>query len=94
MMEGKDQAIAELAQVSASLDKAGNAIARSEGEVKKLGKASDKLGEASDSVKTFMDVMKVKPNSLVWGMNDKQKEMLSQPRGSAGTRRGSFGGKK
>lgn len=80
VMEGKDEAVQQLEEVSASLEKAGQAIARSESEVRKLGKASDKLGDASDSVKSFMDVIKVKPNSMVWGMNDQQKAMLSQPR--------------
>jgi ABC-type transporter Mla subunit MlaD len=75
---GKDAAVKQLEQVSKSLDKAGAAIARSESQVQKLGSASDKLGQASESVKTFMDVMKVKPNSLVWGMNQQQKSMLDQ----------------
>ncbi len=79
IMEGKDEAIVELQGVSSSIEKAEKAIAKAGGEVKKLGSASDKLGLASDSVKGFMEVIKVKPNSMVWGMNDQQKAMLQQP---------------
>jgi ABC-type transporter Mla subunit MlaD len=63
--EGKDKALKELESVSKSLE-----------EARKLGKASDKLGQASDSVKDLMDVIKLKPNSIVWGMNGQQKAML------------------
>lgn len=68
--EGKDKAIKELENVSKSLE-----------EAKKLGKASDKLGQASDSVKDLMEVIKLKPNSIVWGMNGQQKAMLEQKPG-------------
>jgi len=29
-------------------------------------------------VKVFMDMIKLKPNSLVWGMSEQQRSMLNQ----------------
>jgi ABC-type transporter Mla subunit MlaD len=80
LIDGKDQTVSELEKVTATLDKAGQAVGRSESQFKKLGIASEKLGEASDSVKVFMDMIKVKPNALVWGMNEQQRAMLEQQR--------------
>lgn len=78
LLDGKDKTLAELQRLVTTLDKAGQAVGRSEAQFKKLGSASDKLGEASDSVKVFMDVIKEKPNAMVWGMNEKQRAMLEQ----------------
>ena len=80
LIDGKDKTVTELQNVAAILDKTGQAMSRSESQVKKLGVASQKLGDASDSVKTFMDVIKVKPNAIVWGMNNQQRAMLEQQR--------------
>jgi hypothetical protein len=86
---GKDEAIEQLENVSKSLALAGEAIARSESEVKKLGSASEKLGAASETVTNFVNVVKMKPNSLVWGLNREQKEKLGggQAQEPAGSRR-------
>jgi ABC-type transporter Mla subunit MlaD len=80
LIDGKEQTVSELEKVTATLDKAGQAVTRSELQFKKLGIASEKLGEASDGVKMFMDVIKVKPNSLIWGMSEQQRAMLDQQR--------------
>ena len=78
LIDGKDKTVTELQNVAAILDRTGHSMSRSESQVKKLGFASQKLGDASDSVKTFMDVIKVKPNAIVWGMNNQQRAMLEQ----------------
>jgi hypothetical protein len=90
MLDSKDKTISELEKVGVTLDKAGQAVARSEAQFKKLGVAAEKLGDASDSVKIFIDVIKVKPNSLIWGMSDQQRAILDQQRAhhSKLTRRG------
>ena len=80
LIDGKDKTVTELQNVAAILDKTGQAMSRSESQVKKLGVASQKLGDASDSVKIFMDMIKVKPNAIVWGMNNQQRAMLDQQR--------------
>ena len=63
ILDSKDKTVSELEKVGVTLDKAGQAVARSEAQFKKLGVAAEKLGDASDSVKIFIDVIKVKPNS-------------------------------
>jgi ABC-type transporter Mla subunit MlaD len=78
LIDGKDKTVTELEKVTATLDKAGQAVTRSEPQFKKLGVASEKLGEASDSVKGFMDMIKMKPNALVWGMSEQQRAILNQ----------------
>ena len=78
ILDSKDKTISELEKVGVTLDKAGQAVARGEAQFKKLGLAAEKLGDASDSVKIFIDVIKVKPNSLIWGMSDQQRAMLDQ----------------
>jgi ABC-type transporter Mla subunit MlaD len=80
ILDSKDKTVSELERVTVTLDKAGQAVSRSESQFKKLGIASEKLGDASDSVKIFMDMIKVKPNALVWGMSDQQRAMLDQQR--------------
>jgi ABC-type transporter Mla subunit MlaD len=80
LVDGKDQTITELDKVTSTLDKAGQAVSRSELQFKKLGIASEKLGEASDSVKVFMDMIKMKPNALIWGMSEQQRAVLEQQR--------------
>ena len=80
LIDGKEQTVTELRNVAAILDKTGQAMSRSESQVKRLGLASQKLGDASDSVKVFMDMIKVKPNAIVWGMNNQQRAMLDQQR--------------
>ena len=80
LIDGKDKTVTELQNVAAILDKTGQAMSRSESQVKKLGVASQKLGDASDSVKVFMDMIKVKPNAIVWGMNNQQRAILDQQR--------------
>src|SRR5438552_10953437 len=55
LIDGKDKTVTQLQKVSAILDNTGQAVSRSESQLKKLGVASEKLGEASDSVKSFMD---------------------------------------
>jgi ABC-type transporter Mla subunit MlaD len=90
LIDGKDKTVTELQNVTAILDKTGEAVSRSESQFKKLGVASQKLSDASDSVKLFMDMIKVKPNAIVWGMSDQQRAMLDQQRahGSKPTRAG------
>ena len=61
-----------------TLNQAGQAIIRSEGHIKKLGSASEKLGRASDNVNGFIQVLKVKPSALVWGLSDQQRSMMNQ----------------
>src|SRR6266498_5292697 len=65
----------DLEKVAATLDQAGQAIIRSESHIKKLGSASEKLGSASDNVNGFIQVLKVKPSALVWGLSDQQRSM-------------------
>ncbi|HTC79586.1 MAG TPA: MlaD family protein, partial [Terriglobales bacterium] len=71
----------DLEKVAATLDQAGQAIIRSESHIKKLGSASEKLGSASDNVNGFIQVLKVKPSALVWGLSDQQRTMMNQPQG-------------
>jgi ABC-type transporter Mla subunit MlaD len=78
LVDGKNQTVNELEKVTATLDQAGQAVVRSESQFRKLGIASEKLSEASDSVKVFMDMIKLKPNSLIWGMSEQQRSMLNQ----------------
>jgi len=78
LIDGKEQTVSELEKVTATLDKAGQAVVRSEPQFRKLGIASEKLSDASDSVKVFMDMIKVKPNALIWGMSEQQRAMLNQ----------------
>jgi hypothetical protein len=80
LIDGKEQTVSELEKVTATLDKAGQAVVRSESQFRKLGIASEKLSDASDSVKVFMDMIKVKPQALIWGMSDQQRAMLEQQR--------------
>jgi len=61
-----------------TLNQAGQAIIRSESHIKKLGSASEKLGSASDNVNGFIQVLKVKPSALVWGLSDQQRTMMNQ----------------
>lgn len=86
LLEGKQETMKEMKKVSAALDKASSAISRSEGEIKKLGSASDKVGEASDRVEVFMDMLLLKPNAMVWGKSDQQKEMIQQRLGTSKAR--------
>jgi len=88
LIDGKDKTVSELQKVAATLDKAGQAVSRSESQFKKLGAASEKLGDASESVKGFMDMIKMKPNALIWGMSEQQRAVLDQrrPRHSEPTR--------
>ena len=80
LIDGKDKTVSEVQKVVATLDKAGQAVSRSESQFKKLGAASEKLGDASDSVKGFMDMIKMKPNALIWGMSEQQRAVLDQQR--------------
>jgi ABC-type transporter Mla subunit MlaD len=80
LIDGKNKTVTELQNVAAILDRTGQAVSRSESQFKKLGVASQKLGDASDSVKGFMDMIKVKPNAMVWGMSEQQRSMLDQQR--------------
>lgn len=68
----------DLEKVAATLDQAGQAVVRSESQIKKLGSASEKLGSASDNVNGFIQVLKVKPSALVWGLSDQQRTMMNQ----------------
>ena len=61
-----------------TLNQAGQAVIRSESHIKKLGSASEKLGSASDNVNGFIQVLKVKPSALVWGLSDQQRSMMNQ----------------
>jgi ABC-type transporter Mla subunit MlaD len=74
----------ELEKVAATLNQAGQVVIRSESQIKKLGSASEKLGSASDNVNGFIQVLKVKPSALVWGLSDQQRTMMNQ---APGTRR-------
>jgi ABC-type transporter Mla subunit MlaD len=73
-----DQAGQAVIRSETTLKQAGQAIIRSESQIKKLGSASQKLGSASDNVNGFIDVLKVKPSALVWGMSDQQRTMMNQ----------------
>jgi ABC-type transporter Mla subunit MlaD len=68
----------ELEKVTATLNQAGQAVIRSESQIKKLGSASEKLGSASDNVNGFIQVLKVKPSALVWGLSEQQRTMINQ----------------
>jgi ABC-type transporter Mla subunit MlaD len=68
----------DLEKVAATLNQAGQAVIRSESQIKKLGSASEKLGSASDNVNGFIQVLKVKPSALVWGLSDQQRTMMNQ----------------
>jgi ABC-type transporter Mla subunit MlaD len=68
----------DLEKVAATLDQASQAVIRSESQIKKLGSASEKLGSASDNVNGFIQVLKVKPSALVWGLSDQQRSMMNQ----------------
>ncbi len=74
----------ELEKTAATLNQAGQVVIRSESQIKKLGTASEKLGSASDNVNGFIQVLKVKPSALVWGLSDQQRTMMNQ---APGTRR-------
>ena len=80
LVDSKDKTVSELQKAITALDNAGQAVSRSESQLKKLGAASEKLGDASDSVKGFMDIIKLKPNAMVWGMSEQQRTMLDQQR--------------
>jgi ABC-type transporter Mla subunit MlaD len=68
----------ELEKVTATLNQASQAVIRSESQIKKLGSASEKLGSASDNVNGFIQVLKVKPSALVWGLSEQQRTMINQ----------------
>jgi ABC-type transporter Mla subunit MlaD len=76
-----DQASQAVIRSETTLKQAGQAIVRSESQIKKLGSASDKLGSASDNVNGFIQVLKVKPSALVWGLSEQQRTMMNQPPG-------------
>ena len=73
-----DQASQAVIRSETTLKQAGQAVVRSESQIKKLGSASEKLGSASDNVNGFIQVLKVKPSALVWGLNDQQRSMMNQ----------------
>jgi len=73
-----DQAGQAVIRSETTLNQAGQAIIRSESHIKKLGSASEKLGSASDNVNGFIQVLKVKPSALVWGLSDQQRTMMNQ----------------
>ena len=73
-----DQASQAVIRSETTLKQAGQAVIRSESQIKKLGSASEKLGSASDNVNGFIQVLKVKPSALVWGLNDQQRSMMNQ----------------
>ena len=73
-----DQAGQVVIRSETTLNQAGQAIIRSETQMKKLGSASEKLGSASDNVNGFIQVLKVKPSALVWGLSDQQRSMMNQ----------------
>ena len=73
-----NKASQDLEKVAGTLDQAGHAVIRSESQIKKLGSASEKLGSASDNVNGFIQVLKVKPSALVWGLSDQQRTMINQ----------------
>jgi ABC-type transporter Mla subunit MlaD len=93
LLEGKEQTVVELQKVAASLDKAGKAISRSEGQIQKLGTASDKVGDAAKRVDVFMEMLSLKPNAVVWGKNKEQDKMIQQ-RGGTVTPRSSTSGQR
>ena len=68
----------DLEKVATTLNQAGQAVVRSESQIKKLGSASEKLGSASDNVNGFIQVLKVKPSAIVWGLSDQQRTMMNQ----------------
>ena len=80
LLDGKDKALKELMSLARTLDKAGQAVTRSETHIKKLG-------DASARVDGFIEVLKIKPSSIIWGMNDKQRSLLDQQRSSSRTGR-------
>ena len=80
LVNSRDKTVSELQKAITALNNAGQAVSRSESQLKKLGAASEKLGDASDSVKGFMDMIKLKPNAMVWGMSEQQRTMLDQQR--------------
>jgi len=67
-----------LSQTGQTLSQAGQVVIRSESQIKKLGSASEKLGSASDNVNGFIQVLKIKPSALVWGLSDQQRTMMNQ----------------
>jgi ABC-type transporter Mla subunit MlaD len=69
----------DLEKVAATLNQAGQVVIRSESQIKKLGSASEKLGSASENVNGFIQVLKIKPSALVWGLTDQQRAMMNQP---------------
>jgi len=73
-----DQAGQAVIRSETTLNQAGQAIIRSESHIKKLGSASEKLGSASDNVNGFIQVLKVKPSAIVWGLSDQQRTMMNQ----------------
>ena len=73
LLDGKDKALKEMAGLARTLDKAGQAVVRSEGHFKKLG-------DASSRIDGFIEVLKLKPSSIIWGLNDKQRSLLDQQR--------------
>jgi ABC-type transporter Mla subunit MlaD len=73
-----DQASQAVIRSEMTLKQAGQAVVRSESQIKKLGSASEKLGSASDNVNGFIQVLKVKPSALVWGLSDQQRSMMNQ----------------
>jgi len=73
-----DQASQAVIRSETTLKQAGQAVIRSESQIKKLGSASEKLGSASDNVNGFIQVLKVKPSALVWGLSDQQRSMMNQ----------------
>jgi ABC-type transporter Mla subunit MlaD len=73
-----DQASQAVIRSETTLNQAGRAIVRSESQIKKLGSASEKLGSASDNVNGFIQVLKVKPSALVWGLSEQQRGMMNQ----------------
>lgn len=73
-----DQASQAVTRSETTLKQASQAVIRSESQIKKLGSASEKLGSASDNVNGFIQVLKVKPSALVWGLSDQQRSMMNQ----------------
>lgn len=73
LLDGKDKALKELTSLARTLDKAGQAVSRSETHIKKLG-------DASARVDGFIEVLRLKPSSIIWGMNDKQRALMDQQR--------------
>ena len=69
----------ELEKTAATLNQVGQVVIRSESQIKKLGTASEKLGSASENVNGFIQVLKIKPSALVWGLTDQKRAMMNQP---------------